>query len=170
MFRQRIPRQFLGFRHTYGLSPLPRTDPLRVSGAVSFRFLLCPMHAAQRSPYRHLLKPKAGAMALALSVLGAKFHSFVDVTIVYPEGPPTFWDFLCGRMGKVVVRVRLLEVPADMLQGDYATDPRFRKAIQRWQQERWREKDEQIEALLVAEGKIRPATEVSPTAGAPTGT
>lgn len=125
-------------------------------------------HADQRSPYRHLLKPKAGAMALALSVLGEKFRSFVDVTIVYPEGVPTFWDFLCGRMEKVVVRVRLLEVPADMLAGDYATDPRFRKAIQRWQQERWREKDAQIEALLVAEGKIAPASEVSPPADAPT--
>jgi len=119
-------------------------------------------HADQRSPYRHLLKPKAGAMALALSVLGEKFRSFVDVTIVYPEGVPTFWEFLCGRMDKVVVRVRLLEVPADMLQGDYATDPRFRKAIQRWQQERWREKDAQIEALLVAAGKIGPPAEPGP--------
>jgi 1-acyl-sn-glycerol-3-phosphate acyltransferase len=105
-------------------------------------------HADQRSPYRHLLKPRAGAMALALSVLGAKFRSFVDVTIVYPGGVPSFWDFLCGRMDRVVVRVRLLEVPAEMLEGDYATDSRFRKAIQRWQQARWREKDDQIEAIL----------------------
>jgi 1-acyl-sn-glycerol-3-phosphate acyltransferase len=108
-------------------------------------------HADQRSPYRHLLKPKAGAMALALSVLGEQFRSFIDVTIVYPQGVPTFWDFLCGRMGKVIVRARLLEVPAEMLQGDYATEPRFRKAIQRWQQERWREKDALIETLLAAQ-------------------
>jgi len=31
-------------------------------------------------------------------VLGGQFHSFVDVTIVYPHGAPTFWQFLCGRM------------------------------------------------------------------------
>jgi 1-acyl-sn-glycerol-3-phosphate acyltransferase len=105
-------------------------------------------HAAQRSPYKHLLKPKAGAMALALSVLGDHFRSFVDVTIVYPDGPPTFWDFLCGRMPKVIVRVRLLEIPAELAKGDYATDSRFRKSVQRWQQERWLEKDQEIESLL----------------------
>lgn len=105
-------------------------------------------HAAQRSPYQHLLKPKAGAMALALSVLGDRFRSFIDVTIVYPDGPPTFWDFLCGRMTKVIVRVRLLEIPAELAKGDYATDSRFRKSVQRWQQERWLEKDQEIESLL----------------------
>lgn len=105
-------------------------------------------HAAQRSPYKHLLKPKAGAMALALSVLGDRFRSFVDVTIVYPDGPPMFWDFLCGRMRKVIVRVRLLEIPAELAEGDYATDSRFRKSVQRWQQERWLEKDQEIETLL----------------------
>src|SRR4029079_1630637 len=41
-------------------------------------------HRAQRSPYRHLLKPRAGAMALSLSVLGDKFDALLDVTIVYP--------------------------------------------------------------------------------------
>ncbi len=43
-------------------------------------------HRKQRSPYRHLLKPKAGALALALSVLGDRFRSFLDLTIVYPGG------------------------------------------------------------------------------------
>lgn len=105
-------------------------------------------HAAQRSPYRHLLKPRAGAMALALSVLGDRFRSFLDVTIVYPEGAPTFWDFLCGRMPKVIVRVRRLEIPAEFAGGDYATDSRFRKTVQRWQQARWLEKDQEIDALL----------------------
>jgi len=105
-------------------------------------------HAAQRSPYQHLLKPKAGAMALALSVLGDRFRSFIDVTIVYPDGPPMFWDFLCGRMRKVIVRVRRLEIPVEFAKGEYATDSRFRKSVQRWQQERWLEKDQEIEALL----------------------
>lgn len=105
-------------------------------------------HAAQRSPYRHLLKPKAGAMALALHVLGERFRSLLDVTIVYPQGAPTFWQFLCGRMPEVIVRLRTLEIPAEITSGDYATDPRFRKQIQRWLQRLWQEKDAQIEALL----------------------
>ena len=105
-------------------------------------------HAAQRSPYRHLLKPRAGAMALALSVLGQRLRAFVDATIVYPAGAPSFWDFLCGRMPKVIVRARQLVIPTEFTQGDYATEPRFRKTLQRWQQQQWREKDVLIDALL----------------------
>ncbi|MCL4744798.1 MAG: acyltransferase [Burkholderiaceae bacterium] len=105
-------------------------------------------HQAQKSPYTHLLKPKGGALGLALGVLGAKFHSLLDVTIVYPRGAPTFWDFLCGRTRRIVVRVRQVEIPAELLAGDYAGDSRHRKALQRWLQEIWREKDAQIASIL----------------------
>lgn len=102
---------------------------------------------AQHSPYRHLLKPKAGALALALAVLGDKFDSMLDVTIVYPHGAPTFWQFLCGDVPKVVVRARHIPVPRELRTGDYAGDPKFRKAFQRWLQNLWREKDAEIDAI-----------------------
>jgi len=105
-------------------------------------------HRAQRSPYRHLLKPKAGALALALGVLGDKFSSLLDVTIVYPGGAPTFWQFLCGEVPAIVVRARRLAIPADLLAGDYARDPRFRKTFQHWLQDLWRAKDDEIDSLL----------------------
>jgi 1-acyl-sn-glycerol-3-phosphate acyltransferase len=105
-------------------------------------------HRAQHSPYRHLLKPKAGALALALGVLGDKFRSYLDVTIVYPEGRPTFWHFLCGRVPQVVVRARRLPIPSEFSGGDYARDPQHRKAIQHWLQALWLEKDAEIDALL----------------------
>ncbi len=104
-------------------------------------------HRAQHSPYTHLLKPKAGAMALALAVLGEKFDALLDFTIVYPGGAPTFWQFLCGEMPKVVVRARRIPIPLELRAGDYARDPKFRKTFQRWLQNLWREKDAQIEAL-----------------------
>ena len=107
-------------------------------------------HADQRSPYRHLLKPKAGALGLAISVLGARFRSLVDVTIVYPDGTPTFWEFMCGQMPRVIVRVERRSLPEVLLAGDYEENSRFRKALQRWLQELWREKDAQIDALLGA--------------------
>ena len=105
-------------------------------------------HAAQKSPYAHLLKPKAGALGLALGVLGAKFNSLLDVTIVYPQGAPTFWEFLCGRTAKIVVRVRQVAIPAELLGGNYVTDTTHRKTLQRWLQEIWREKDATIARLL----------------------
>jgi len=109
-------------------------------------------HRLQSSPYRHLLKPKAGALALALNAMGAKFHSLIDVTIVYPGGVPTFWQFLCGRTPKIVLRARQLPIPPDFCSGDYSEDPAFRSHFQGWLGRLWEEKDAQIEALLAPRG------------------
>ena len=121
-------------------------------------------HRSQRSPYRHLLRPKAGALALALGALGDKFDSLLDVTIVYPDGAPTFWQFLCGNVRHVVVRARQLPIPADFRGGDYARNPKYRKTFQHWLQALWEDKDATIDRLL---GTTR--APIGPNA-APTGT
>lgn len=105
-------------------------------------------HARQQSPYRHLLKPKAGGMALALNAMGEKFHAILDVTIVYPDGAPTFNDFLLGKVHRIVVRMRTLPIPEHLLHGDYTQDAALREAFAEWVQVLWREKDAQITALL----------------------
>ncbi len=102
----------------------------------------------QQSPYRHLLKPKAGGLATALNAMGDKFNAIVDVTIVYPDGAPTFWHFMCGKLPRVVVRARQLPVPHDMARGDYANDPAVREAYGEWLRQLWQEKDQQIGTLL----------------------
>ena len=56
----------------------PRIDRLAAEGT---RFTPA-KHRAQASPYRHLLKPKAGALALALNAMGERCRALVDVTIV----------------------------------------------------------------------------------------
>jgi len=105
-------------------------------------------HQRQQSPYVHLLKPKAGGMALALNAMGDKFQAILDVTIVYPDGTPTFWHFLQGKMHRVVVRARLLPIPRNLMSADYTGDAAVRAAFQAWVQESWREKDAQITGLL----------------------
>ena len=105
-------------------------------------------HQRQKSPYVHLLKPKAGGMALALNAMGDKFQAILDVTIVYPEGTPTFWHFLQGKMHRVIVRGRMLPIPRDLIDADYTGDATVRAAFQSWVQQLWREKDEQISELL----------------------
>jgi 1-acyl-sn-glycerol-3-phosphate acyltransferase len=104
-------------------------------------------HAKQQSPYQHLLKPKAGGLALALQAMGDKFQSVLDVTIYYPEGVPTFWSFLCGKVHRVVVRIRPVSVPKALLGGDYGQDPTFRAAFSDWVAELWRFKDAQLADL-----------------------
>lgn len=105
-------------------------------------------HRAQASPYRFLLKPKAGALALALNAMGERFHSLIDATIAYPQGTPTFWDFLCGKCGRIVVHVREIPIPAEFCEGDYAGDPSFRIGFQQWLGQVWDEKDRRLGAML----------------------
>ena len=105
-------------------------------------------HKAQSSPYQHLLKPKAGALALAMAAMGEKFQSLVDATIVYPEGVPTFWQFLCGHTPRIVLRVRQLPIPAAFSSGDYEGDSEFRGEFHRWLADIWSEKDAEISAVL----------------------
>lgn len=110
---------------------------------------LTPMkHQRQQSPYRHLLKPKAGGLALALNAMGEKFRAILDVTIVYPDGAPDFWRFLSGKLERVIVRVQILQIPKHLMNADYAADPAVRAAFQRWLQQLWQDKDAQIGRLL----------------------
>jgi 1-acyl-sn-glycerol-3-phosphate acyltransferase len=118
-------------------------------------------HDRQQSPYLHLLKPKAGGMALALNAMGEKFRAILDVTIVYPDGAPTFTDFLMGKMRRVVVRMRSLPIPTHLMQGDYAQDPAFREAFAQWVQQLWREKDTLIEGLLLEAKRSRVETQAA---------
>lgn len=104
----------------------------------------------QKSPYKHLLKPKVGGMALALNAMGDKFQAILDVTIAYPDGAPTFSQFVTGKVHRVTVRVRPLPVPQHLVQGDYAGDPAVREAYQQWGHQLWLDKDAQIEALLAS--------------------
>lgn len=105
-------------------------------------------HRQQHPPYRHLLKPKAGALALTLGVLGDKLDALVDVTIAYSPQIPGFWDFLCGRVRRIAVHVEELPVPAEFVGVDYASDSRVRKNFQRWLMALWARKDARMQLLL----------------------
>ena len=104
--------------------------------------------ARQQSPYRHLLKPKTGGVAVALNAMGEKFEAVLDVTIVSPDGVPDFWQFLSGQVRRVIVRVQTLPIPSQLLGGDYAGDAAMRQAYQQWVHELWLAKDARIATLL----------------------
>ena len=107
-------------------------------------------HAAQQSPYEHLLKPKAGALALALNAMGHQFQALLDVTVVYLDGTPSYWDLACGRMGRVALHVMERPIPTHLVDGDYGGDAAFRAEFQAWLGEIWTEKDRRIAAMLMA--------------------
>lgn len=111
------------------------------------RFTPAKRHA-QDGQYRHLLPPKSGALAMSLDALGDKFRSLIDVTIVYPDGTPTFWQFLCGRCPRIHVDIRQLPIPPELCAGDYGNDAAFRSRFHRWLGALWIEKDELISYVL----------------------
>lgn len=65
----------------------------------------------QQSPYRYLLKPKAGGVAFVLAALGEQLDALLDVTIVYPGNKaPGFWDLLNGSISRVIIDIRVREL------------------------------------------------------------
>jgi 1-acyl-sn-glycerol-3-phosphate acyltransferase len=101
----------------------------------------------QKSPFNHLLRPKAGGISQVLRVLGHQLNHILDVTIVYPDGSPSFWQYLTGKVTRVSVLIHALPVSKDLI-GDYQSDPHFRQAFQEWLNELWHKKDQTIEVLL----------------------
>jgi 1-acyl-sn-glycerol-3-phosphate acyltransferase len=104
-------------------------------------------HLEQGSPYRNLLRPKAGGIAFVLGAMGEQLPYLLDVTIVYPQGRPTMWDFIGGGVSQVVVRVTQRPIPAEFSRGDYDKDPQFRERFQAWVSELWSDKDALIDQL-----------------------
>ena len=134
-----------------------RMIPTSVINFLEGTRLTAAKHAAQNSPYRHLLKPKVGGLAMALAVMGDRFNSYLDVTIVYPKGVPRFWDLLCGRMEEVVVRVCEVKIPQALVTGSYDADADYRRQLQDWIQQMWVEKDGYIAEVLANTPNRSPA-------------
>ncbi len=108
-------------------------------------------HARTKSPFKHLLKPKAGGLAFSLEMLGDRFSGMLDVTVVYLSPQPTFWSVLTGQLGDVVVDVKLLPLEG-ALKGDYHHDSNYRKQFQKWINARWQTKDALIEHIKTQQG------------------
>lgn len=106
--------------------------------------------AKRGSPYRHLLAPHAGGVALALASMGSMFDAILDVSIVYPGVTPAFWDLMCGDFEGVVVDIRHRPVERWLYQGGYETDRDFRRQFHHWLAGLWEEKDSRIHDILVA--------------------
>ena len=104
-------------------------------------------HEAQKSPYTHLLRPKAGGVAFVVDAMGDAIRQVLDVTIVYPQGAGTMMDLIAGRVHEVRIHIRLLPILPE-LRGDYENDAVFRERFQTWVNQLWAEKDARIAAML----------------------
>jgi hypothetical protein len=82
-----------------------------------------------------------------LFAMGKYLKQIANVTIIYPEGPKTFWEFLCCKECEVRVHVEMLPVTPDLI-GNYEKDPAFRDSFQDWLNKLWSAKDALIDELF----------------------
>ncbi|WP_372626876.1 acyltransferase [Arsukibacterium sp.] len=102
-------------------------------------------HGLQQSPFSHLLKPKAGGVAFVLGAMGNQLHKMLNVTIYYPQGIPSFWDYISGKVRDITVNINVLPISSELI-GDY-NDPVYREHFQQWVNQLWQQKDRELAAL-----------------------
>lgn len=125
------------FRHT----------PVSVMNFVEGTRFTPAKHAKQKSSYTHLLTPKAGGAAFVLDAMGDAIETLVDVTIAYPGGAPSFWDFLCGRVSEVRMRISTRPIPEHLKGRDYSSDAEHRRNMKAWMASLWADKDRLLTEL-----------------------
>ena len=99
--------------------------------------------------FTHLLNPKAGGSAFVIGAMGGYLNKIIDITIVYPDKTPSFWDFISGRSRRIIIDFQVMEL-TDALTGDYFNDPEYKKQFFSYINDLWQQKDERIKALKMS--------------------
>jgi 1-acyl-sn-glycerol-3-phosphate acyltransferase len=126
-----------------------KTTPVSVFNFMEGTRFTQEKHDKQQSPFQHLLKPKAGGAAFVLGSMGEQMNTMLDITIVYPDKENGPWDLFCGRVHKVIVHFKKIDIPKEFLGKDYSNDPEFKAAFQEWLNQLWLDKDQLITELKV---------------------
>lgn len=100
-------------------------------------------HDKQNSPFQYLLKPKAGGIGFVLQTMKGNLSKIVNVTIHYPDGIPSFFDFISGKVKQVNIDIKTQDIDHS-LSGDYINDRAYKIQFQQWLNELWLEKDKTL--------------------------
>jgi len=99
----------------------------------------------QGRQFESLLMPRAGGLSFALNAMSGRLDQLVDVTIAYPAGIPTFWEFITGKVKQVNVEVKVEEINNTLI-GDY-DDKEYRANFQQWLNEKWAQKQQLLNSI-----------------------
>jgi len=99
----------------------------------------------QKSEFEYLLRPKIGGLDYVLEGMADHLHRLVDVTIIYPEGVPTFWEFLQGKCQQVQIDIKPREIPATVTA---AKAQNRRTELAQWIKSLWLDKDARIAKIM----------------------
>ena len=82
--------------------------------------------------------------------MGSHLHKLLDVTIIYPDGVPTFWDFLQGKCPRIIIEVTPHDIPERLMETEDATR---RTELAQWIKNLWQDKDARIGETLSRAGE-----------------
>ncbi len=120
--------------------------PVSVMNFVEGTRFTAEKHKKQNSPFKYLLKPKAGGVAFVLAAMGEQLTSMLDVTISYKPEAMGLWDLFCGRITGIKVRIKEIPLTSE-IKGDYFEDEEFRAGFQEWVNKLWSDKDKIMKEL-----------------------
>ncbi len=106
-------------------------------------------YAAQETPrFQHLLNPKTGGVTQVLAALSDRLDKLIDVTINYPEGVPSFWEFMQGHCARVTMHIHCVDIPPAIT--DMSDEASQRGAVGDWVEALWQAKDERLDNVREA--------------------
>ena len=102
----------------------------------------------QGSPYPHLLIPRYGGVGQILYSFDQALDCLIDVTIIYPDGAPTFWQYVSGQVRKITVQIQLRPIADDIRGRDFRQDTEAKARLKNWLETIWQEKEADITYAL----------------------
>ena len=78
-----------------------------------------------------------------LEAMQDHLDSILDITIYYPEGVPTFWDFLSGKNKNVIMKIKDFPIPEQ----SGPSSSHDKGEVQSLVEKIWEEKDEYLQDL-----------------------
>jgi 1-acyl-sn-glycerol-3-phosphate acyltransferase len=101
------------------------------------------------------LAPKSGGIAFVLNAMGERLTDLVNVTIYYPNGIPSYWDFVCGKVNEIVVDVETVSIKHLFDEGiynpSYFTDDAQKHTFQQYLNQLWQAKEDKL--IKLAQGQ-----------------
>jgi len=107
-------------------------------------------HDRQNSPHQHLLMPRYGGIGQVLYSFGDALDTIIDMTIFYPHGIPTFWQFISGQVKKISLHACLRPIDPGLRGVNFRQDAAANRQLKTWLDELWAEKDRKLENACLA--------------------
>ena len=116
---------------------------------------------AVKSPYRHLMPPKAASLGIALGQIGKDIDVLFNTTLRYPDNEESpFIDMLKGKLKTVYANVEPIKVTDEII-GDYLGNKQFKHSFTLWLRELWERKDEELDEMYKKREQKKPAEKLT---------